>query len=302
MAATEVLTEAFESERRGLVAHCYRMLGSWDEAEDVVQDTYLRALRGWDGFRREATTRTWLYRIATNACLTAVDWRGRRALPMGLGGPADDVNVDPRREGPGTWIQPFPTDPAAVVEERESLRLALIAGLQQLPAKQRAILLLREVLVFSAAEVAEMLDTTVPAVKSALQRARATLDTQKAVEPPTERQRELLEAYVTAFAASDLEALEKVLREDATLEMVPNRAWFSGRKNCLASAGSAMDGAWRYALVDVNGGPGFLAWWHDEPFGVAALTMAPDGIAAVHIFADPDLVRRWPAPTSTGAS
>ncbi|MEV6495566.1 RNA polymerase subunit sigma-70, partial [Actinoplanes sp. NPDC051633] len=142
---------------------------------------------------------------------------------------------------------------------------------------------------------------TVPAVKSSLQRARAALDAGKPTTPPTQRQRELLEAYVTAFAASDLQALEKVLREDATLEMVPNRAWFAGRKNCQSSAGSAMDGAWRYVTVDVNGGPGFLAWWHDEPFGVAALTMASDGIEAIHIFADPELVRRWPVPSRTPA-
>ncbi|MEV6488933.1 sigma factor, partial [Actinoplanes sp. NPDC051633] len=109
MAATEVLTEAFETERRGLLAHCYRMLGAWDDAEDVVQDTYLRALRGWDGFRREASTRTWLYRIATNVCLTALDGRARRALPSGLGAPAGGIDVPPDPAGPETWLQPFPT-------------------------------------------------------------------------------------------------------------------------------------------------------------------------------------------------
>ncbi|WP_433295849.1 sigma-70 family RNA polymerase sigma factor [Actinoplanes sp. CA-030573] len=159
------LTDAFERERRGLLAHAYRMLGVRDDAEDVVQETYLRALRGWPGFDGRASVRTWLYRIATNACLTALDGRKRRALPSSEA-VADAVD----------WVGPFPADPADSVTAREGVRLAFIAGIQHLPPRQRAVLLLREVLAFSAAETGEILELSVPAVKSALQRARARMD------------------------------------------------------------------------------------------------------------------------------
>ena len=170
--------------RRELLAHCYRMLGSADEAEDLVQETYLRAWRAYGSFEGRSSMRTWLYRIATNACLTALEQRGRRALPSGLGGPSDDPDAPPVPADPGVaWLQPIPdalvtpysADPAAIVTARESLRLALIASLQYLPARQRAVLLLREVLGFPASEVAAMLGTSTAAVKSTLQRARARL-------------------------------------------------------------------------------------------------------------------------------
>ena len=161
---TGALTEAFEAERRGLLAHAYRMLGAYHEAEDVVQDTYVRALRGWETFEWRSSLRTWLYRIATNVCLNMIEGRGRRALSSGLG--PDDLDLE---------LEPFPTDPADLVIARESVRLAFVAGLQHLTPQQRAVLLLREVLTFSAAETGEALGMSVPAVKSTLQRARARL-------------------------------------------------------------------------------------------------------------------------------
>jgi RNA polymerase sigma-70 factor (ECF subfamily) len=307
MGATEAgpLEAHLERERRGLLAHSYRMLGSWDEAEDAVQETSLRAWRGWDSFEGRSSVRAWLYRIATNACLTALDGRNRRALPSGLGAPSDDPSAAAYVAGPETWLQPIPTslvdaDPAAVVTARESVRLAFIAGLQYLPAKQRAVLLLREVLGFSAAEVAEMLATTVAAVKSTLQRARARLEEvapsrDDVVEPTSPRARELLEEYMSAWERADAAAFEKALRADATLEALPSRTWFSGKRTCVAFAAPAMGspGEWRMVPTSANGQPAAVAWFRGEPLGVAVLTPAPDGIAAITVFGDPDLVARF---------
>src|SRR6476469_8194126 len=183
MSTTEDFVLRFDPHRRELLAHCYRMLGSVHDAEDTVQETMLRAWRAWDQYdERRASVRTWLYRIATNACLTSLQSRSRRPLPSGLGGPSDDPNapLTPGREV--SWLQPFPDvllgdrdDPAAVLAARGSMRLALIAALQYLPARQRAVVILRDVLDYSAAETAVILDTSATAVNSSLQRARARL-------------------------------------------------------------------------------------------------------------------------------
>jgi RNA polymerase sigma-70 factor, ECF subfamily len=307
MAAPETgtLTDELERERRGLLAHSYRMLGSWDEAEDAVQETYLRAWRSWETFEHRSTVRVWLYRIATNACLTALDGRRRRALPSGLGAPATDPAADPDVAGPETWIQPIPTsvvsaDPASVAVAREDVRLALIAGLQYLSPNQRAVLLLREVLAFPAAGVAEMLDTTVAAVKSALQRARARLDEvspsrDDVVEPTEPRARELLDRYMAAWERSDVAAFERVLRADATLESVPSRTWYAGKRTCVAFAGRFLGepGDWRMVPTSANGQPATLTWYRGEPFGVAVVTPARDGIAGITLFGDPGLIARF---------
>jgi RNA polymerase sigma-70 factor, ECF subfamily len=302
---TEALTSHFAAERRALLAHSYRMLGSWDEAEDAVQETYLRAWRGWSGFAGRSSVRVWLYRIATNACLTALAGRGRRALPSGLGGPSDDPAGPPDVAGPDTWIQPIPTsllvaDPAAVVTARESVRLALIAGLQYLPPRQRAVLLLREVLAFPAAEVAEMLGMTVVAVKSTLQRARARLDEVSPVrddvaEPTEPRSRELLERYMAAWERSDVAAFQEILRADASLETVPARTWYAGKRTCVDFVRPffGAPGDWRMVPTGANGQPAAATWFRGEPYGLAVLTPAPDGIARLTVFGDPALAGRF---------
>jgi RNA polymerase sigma-70 factor (ECF subfamily) len=288
----EELTGAFERERRGLLAHAYRMLGSFHEAEDAVQDTYLRAARGWEGFERRSSVRTWLYRIATNACLSALDGRGRRALPSGLGPATDDPAAPPDPLDATAWIEPFPGDPADVVTAREGVRLAFIAGLQLLPPRQRAVLLLRDVLAFSAAEAGEALDLSVPAVKSALQRARARLDEaapnrDEVLEPSSPRARELLAQYMAAWEASDPEAFRRVLRADAAIEPVGSRTWFAGRDVCVGFAAPSMGapGDWRMVAATVNDQPAAAAWFHGERFGTAVLTVTAVGIQAVTLFA-----------------
>jgi RNA polymerase sigma-70 factor, ECF subfamily len=290
-AEARTLTAAFERERRGLLTHAYRMLGSYHEAEDVVQDSYVRALRGWDGFAHQSSIRTWLYRIATNVALTALDGRGRRALPSGLGAPAEDPAAPPEPLGPGAWIEPMPTDPADLVTSRESVRLAFIAGLQYLSPRQRAVLLLREVLAFPAAEVGTMLGMSVPAVKSLLQRARVRLDEvaparDDILEPDDPRARKLLEDYMAAWQAGDPGAFERVLRADAAIEPVGSTTWFAGRTMCLAFAAPSMGapGDWRMTPVEVNGQPAAAAQWHGKPYGLAVLTATADGIARVTLF------------------
>jgi RNA polymerase sigma-70 factor (ECF subfamily) len=298
--------------RRELLAHCYRMLGSADEAEDVVQETYLRAWRSYDTFEGRSSVRTWLYRIATNACLTALEQRGRRALPSGLGGPADDPDAPPSPAGPGVaWLEPIPDalvtpeseDPGAIVAGREWLRLALIASLQYLPARQRAVLLLREVLGFPAAEVASMLGTSTAAVKSTLQRARARLEEvapapERVIEPTEARARELLAQYIAGFENADTTALEKALRADAAIEMVGTPTWFSGRTTCLRYLAHVIGspGDWRMVPTLANGQPAAAAHYRGSGFGLGVLTVTPAGIARITVFGGgPELVAKFDA-------
>src|SRR5215470_14318174 len=221
-------TRSTEPYRRELLAHCYRMLGSVDDAEDLVQETYLRAWRSFDSFEGRSSLRTWLYQIASNACLTAMERRSRRPLPSGLGSPDEDAGMPPAAAAPDVlWLQPIPDalvrpergDPAAIAVSRESLRLALIASFQYLPPRQRAVLLLRDVLAFPAADVADMLGMTTAAVKSALQRARGRLEevapaADQVAEPPEPRARALLDQYIQAFETADAAALKQLLRRD----------------------------------------------------------------------------------------
>ncbi len=285
------LTEAFERERRGLFAHAYRMLGAYHEAEDVVQDTYVRALRGWEAFEGRASVRTWLFRIATNVCLNVLEGRGRHALSFGLG--PDDA---------GPWIEPFPTDPADLVTARETVRLAFVAGLQHLGPRQRAVLLLREVLAFSAAETGEALGMSVPAVKSTLQRARARLAEvaparDDVLDASSPRARELLARYMAAWEASDADAFRAVLRADAAIEPVGAHVSYTGRESCLAFAAPSMGtaGEWRMAPTEANGQPAVVAWFRGEPFGVAVLTVAQEGIVAITLFGTPGLAGIFPS-------
>src|SRR6478672_11532543 len=228
--------------RGELLAYCYRMLGSAEEAEDLVQETYLRAWRSYDGFEGRSSMRTWLYRIATNACLTAIERRGRRPLPSGLGGPAENSDV-PLVAGPEVpWLQPFADalltggseDPAVVTASRAGIRLAFVAALQYLSARQRAVLVLRDVLEWPAAQVADLLGTTATAVNSMLRRARAQLAQvlpaeDEVTEPAEPGRRALLDRFAAAFENADARALAELLREDVALEMPPMPAWFAGR-------------------------------------------------------------------------
>jgi RNA polymerase sigma-70 factor (ECF subfamily) len=230
--------------RQELLGYCYRMLGSVDDAEDQVQETLLRAWRAYEDFEGRSSLRTWLFRIATNACLRAIETRGKRPLPSGLGAPETDPDgplAAIATEVP--WLQPIPdslvtggsADPAAVVTARASVRLALIAALQYLPPRQRAVLILRDVLGWHAAEVAALLDISTAAANSVLQRARAQLATIAPAEndlrePEDPAKRALLDRYAAAFQAADVAALTELLRADATFEMPPQPAWFSGRE------------------------------------------------------------------------
>ncbi|HTI78693.1 MAG TPA: RNA polymerase subunit sigma-70 [Mycobacterium sp.] len=295
-----------EPYRRELIAHCYRMLGSAHDAEDVVQETYLRAWRGYRDFENRSSVRTWLYRIATNACLSALAHSSTRMLPSGLGGPADDPRAEPGFASNVSWLQVIPDswvdDPAAVVTSRESIRLALIASLQHLPAQQRAVLLLRDVLAFPAAEVAAMLDISVTATKSALQRARTRMadvapSANEVIEPTEPRARELLEQYMAAFENADTGLLEQALRHDAALEMVGSRTWFAGRATCLPYLAGVVgvQGDWRMTPIAANGQPAAAAYRRDDDgvlraFGIAVLDMTAAGITRIVVFGDPGLV------------
>jgi len=302
-------TEPF---RRELLAHCYRMLGSIQDAEDLVQETYLRAWRYYGGFEGRSSVRTWLYQIATNGCLTELAKRSRRMLPSGLYGPEHDPEAYPEHAGTEVnWLQPVPdamvtpdsADPAAIVAARAGLRLALIASLQYLPPKQRAILVLRDVLAFPATDVAVMLGTTTVSVKSALQRARARLRelapaADQIAEPTESQARALLDQYITAFENADATALERLLLEDATLEATPMRTWFAGRQTCIPFLRNHLlrsPGDWRMLATSANGQPAAAAYTRDQhgnyqPYGICVLTVTHQGIRQIRSFGDPSLV------------
>ncbi|XVU29386.1 RNA polymerase subunit sigma-70 [Actinoplanes sp. CA-054009] len=278
-----------EEFRGDLLAHCYRMVGSVHEAEDLVQETLLRAWRASERYDpAKASRRTWLHRIATNVCLTALEGRARRPLPSGLGPNGDpQTPLVPRPDVP--WLQPFPSDPARVAQDRAGLRLAFVAALQLLPARQRAALVLREVLQFSAAEVAETLDSSVASVNSSLQRARAALAAAGPVleelrEPADPRERSVVERYLAAFEAADVPALTRLLADDVALEMPPVALWLVGR----ADYGTFME------RIFAMRGPG----WRLRPVtanaSAALAAYAPGGNAhSVHVFDVRDgLIRR----------
>jgi RNA polymerase sigma-70 factor (ECF subfamily) len=311
-------TTATEPYRRELLAHCYRMVGSVADAEDLVQETFLRAWRGYDGFEGRSSVRTWMYQIATNACLTALERRKRRGLPSSFYDPETDPAAFPAEAGGDVaWLEPVPdalalpdtADPAAIVAARAGLRLALIASLQYLPPRQRAVLVLRDVLEFSAAEVAVMLGTTTASVKSALQRARARLAelspaADEIEEPAAPQARALLEEYITAFEHADAAALERLLVRDVVLEATPLRTWFAGRAGCVPFLRDRVMGApgtWRMLPVSANGQPAAVEYLRDDggdyrPYGVVVLTVGAAGISRVSSFGDPGLVRLFGFP------
>lgn len=296
-----------EEYRHELTGYCYRMLGSVFDAEDAVQDTLVRAWRGFDRFEGRAALRSWLYRIATNVCLTMASSAQRRIRPMDLGPAGSGLAThagEPRPEE--IWVGPAPddrvlperADPADVVAGRESIRLAFVAALQHLPPRQRAVLILREVLAWSAQEVAELLDTSVASVNSALQRARATIaaaDTGADLHEPADgEQKALLARYVRAFEAYDLEALTALLHEDATLSMPPLPLWLRGPEDITAwmtGTGGGCRGS-RLVPVAANGMPAFGQYRPaadgagHEPWALIVLELSGGRIAAVNNFLD----------------
>jgi RNA polymerase sigma-70 factor (ECF subfamily) len=258
--------QQLEQHRRELTAYCYRMLGSPFEAEDAVQETLVRAWRSLDRFEGRAALRSWLYRIATNVCLDMLGSRERRARPMDLGPAREPVESNLNALPEVTWLEPVPDslvgDPADAVVGRETIRLAFVAALQHLPPRQRAALILCEVLRWKASEAAELLETSVASVNSALQRARATLDTAdvEAPEELGEAERELLARYVEAFEAYDIEALTSLIHEDATQSMPPFDLWLSGRDDIFAwwlGPGIGCRGSRVIPTVSANGSPAF---------------------------------------------
>src|SRR6266511_3828832 len=271
--AREDLELRLEQHRTELTGYCYRMLGSAFDAEDAVQETMVRAWRSHDRFEGRASLRSWLYRIATNVCLDMLNGRARRARPMDLG-PAQSGRSEPGPTLPeATWLEPVPEglvapadgDPAEVALAHETLRLAFVAALQHLPPRQRAVLILCEVLRWKASEVAELLETSVPSVNSALQRARATLEASdiRATKMTTELDaddRDLLARYVKAFEAYDMEALTSLIREDAIQAMPPYEMWLSGRDDIFAwwlGPGIGCRGSRVIPTLSANGSPAF---------------------------------------------
>jgi RNA polymerase sigma-70 factor (ECF subfamily) len=289
----------FEPYRGELVAYCYRMLGSFHEAEDLAQETMLRAWKARDRYdHTRASLRTWLYRIATNACLSALEGRARRPLPSRLDAPSDDpaAPLTPALDIP--WLQPFP-DARFDLGMRADIRLALVAAMQVLVPRQRAVFVLREVLEFSAAEVAGQLGTTVTAVNSALQRARAALgdvgDLGEVVEPDDPEVRAVVERYVRAFEAADVPALVRLLTDEAVLEMPPVPLWYRGGRDygLFIDRVFQMNGTgWRMRHLSANGQPAIVAYAPESGGGhrlhtLQVLTVAGDRVARNVVFTDP---------------
>lgn len=309
--AARPVEKLLEEHRAELTGYCYRMLGSSVDAEDAVQETFLRAWRSYDSFEGRSSLRSWLYRIASNVCFDALNARGRRALPMDLSAPG---TVDGPLGAPlveSTWIEPVPegrvipsdADPAEQAVARESLRLAFVAALQHLPPKQRAVLILREVLRWEASEVAALLDTTVASVNSALQRARASLDEKgldrgEAGAPLDDEQEALLARYVKAFESYDLESLTSLIQEDAIQSMPPYALWLRGRDDVLAwwfGPGAGCRGS-RLVPVAANGSP---AWGQYRPrpdgdgydaWALQIVELGSGGVAEFTFFLDTERV------------
>ena len=306
-AADGELADRLERHRSELTAYCYRMLGSPFEAEDAVQETLIRAWRGIDRFEGRAALRSWLYRIATNVCFDLLNGRERRARPMDLG-PAREPVLDNLHTLPETtWIQPIPDgllmpegDPAEVAVARETIRLAFVAALQHLPPRQRAALILCEVLHWKASEVAELLDTSVASVSSALQRARATLAASNAGAtdaPLEEADRELLARYVEAFERYDIEALVSLIQEDASQSMPPYDMWLHGRDDIIAwwfGPGIGCRGSRVIPTVAANGSPAFGQYKPSadgggyDPWALQVLEVSDGRIVEFTFFLDTD--------------
>ena len=315
-----------ERHRAELHAHCYRMLGSLEDAEDALQETLLRAWRGLAGFEGRSSSRSWLYKIATNTCLDAIARRPKRVLPVDYGPASDDHDPgEPLVES--VWVEPYPDEtlgledgyaaPEARYEQREAVELAFVAALQHLPSRQRAVLILREVLGFSAREVSQSLDTTVASVNSALQRARKTIDerlpqrSQQATLRSIGDQRvsELVEAYVEAWAGGDVDALHALLTADAVFSMPPWASWWRGRETIAAMANAAVEvcGESRTVATRANGQPAVAYYGQSDEKGpekerhtasaIDVLTFDGARIAEITAFVTPEIFPRFGLPS-----
>jgi len=306
IAASPSVADRLEQYRVELTAHCYRMLGSV-EAEDAVQETFIRAWRGFDRFEGRAALRSWLYRIATNVCLDMLEGQTRRARPMDLGPAREPILENLNALPEVTWVEPMPDgrvvpegDPAEVAVARETIRLAFVAALQHLPPKQRAVLILCEVLRWKAAEVAELLETSVASVNSALQRARATLEASNvhpaATAPSVDgADAELLARYVDAFERYDMDALTALIHEDATQSMPPFDMWLSGRDDIFGwwvGPGIGCRGSRVIPVESANGAPAFGQYKPNaagdgyEPWALQVLELRDGRIAELTFFLD----------------
>jgi RNA polymerase sigma-70 factor (ECF subfamily) len=300
------LERTFEQYRGELTAYCYRMLGSPFEAEDAVQDTFIRAWRGFEHFEGRAALRSWLYRIATNVSLDMLNGRQRRARPMDLGPAREPEAANLHTLPETTWIEPIPDslvddgDPADVALARDTIRLAFVAALQHLPPRQRAVLILCEVLRWKASEVGELLETSVASVNSALQRARATIesaDISPAASGLDEADRELLTRYVDAFQRYDMDALTNLIREDASQSMPPYDLWLRGRDDILTwwvGPGAGCRGSRVIPVTSANGSPAFGQYKPSadgdgyEPWAIQVLELSGGRIDEFTFFLDTD--------------
>jgi len=300
-ATTTALEPQLEQYRGELTAYCYRMLASPFEAEDAVQETFLRAWRAFDQFEGRAALRSWLYRIATNVCLDMLNGKERRATPMDLGPAREPIEANLNVPSEVTWIQPLP-DPAEEAVARETVKLALVAALQHLPPRQRAVLILCEVLRWQASEVAELLGTSVASVNSALQRARATLDASNVSAtgsaPSVDKaDEELLARYVAAFEAYDMDALTSLIHEDATQSMPPFDLWLQGRDDIFRwwlGPGIGCRGSRVIPTVSANGAPAFGQYKPSDsgsgydPWAIQVLEVEDGKVAELTFFLDTD--------------
>ena len=300
------LGQLLDAHRADLTGYCYRMLASPFEAEDAVQETMLRAWKAYDRFEGRAAIRTWLHRIATNVCLDMLRSKQHRARPMDLGPAREPIEANLKTLPEVTWIEPIPdslvateADPEESVLAKESVRLAFVAALQHLPAKQRAALILCEVMSWKAAEVAELLDMSVASVNSALQRARATLKTgeldQRRATIDDEKKRDMLKRYVEAFEAYDVTLLTKIIREDAKQSMPPFDLWLQGREDIFRwwyGVGIGCKGSRVIPVGSANGSPAFGQYKPSptgkgyEPWALQVVELTPDGVGEITFFLD----------------
>ncbi|GLE52098.1 ECF RNA polymerase sigma factor SigG [Mycobacterium montefiorense] len=307
-----------EPYRRELLAHCYRMTGSLHDAEDLVQETLLRAWKAYDRFEGKSSIRTWLHRIATNTCLTALEGRARRPLPTGLGGPSSDPTAElvERREVP--WLEPLPdltedpADPSVIVGSRESVRLAFVAALQHLSPRQRAVLLLRDVLQWKAAEVADAVGTTTTAVNSLLQRARSQLETvgpranDRLAAPDSTEAQDLLARYIAAFESYDIDRLVELFTAEAVWEMPPYTGWYQGAPAIITlihqQCPAELPGDMRMIPLVANGQPAAAMYLRagpaHVPFQLHVLDVRNDGVSHVVAFLDNALFTKFGLPPS----